>query len=215
MSLFRYPVKGMAGEVLEAAEVSWHGVEGDRRWSFVRPGLERSDFPWLTIRERSGLASYVVGTEGTVRTPGGAELAVDDPALAAELGEGVTLIKQNRGVFDAAPLSLISRATVETLCAQAGVAPDVRRFRPNLVVDGVEAFAEDAWVGRELRIGGMTMRVDRRDERCVVTNVDPDSGARNPAVLRAIAQGHNACLGVYGTTVTPGRVAVGDPVALA
>ena len=48
--LWRYPVKSMAGEALAQADVSWHGFAGDRRWAFVRPGIVRSDFPWLTIR---------------------------------------------------------------------------------------------------------------------------------------------------------------------
>ena len=60
----------------------------------------------------------------------------------------------------------------------------------------------------------MRMRVDRRDERCVITTVDPETAERNPAVLRAIAQQRDSCAGVYGTPVDPGRVAVGDPVVL-
>ena len=58
------------------------------------------------------------------------------------------------------------------------------------------------------------MRVDRRDERCVVVNVDPATTERDPKILRAIARERDACLGVYGTTVTPGRVAVDDAVYL-
>nr|MBA3301410.1 MOSC N-terminal beta barrel domain-containing protein [Thermoleophilaceae bacterium] len=53
--LWRYPVKSMGAEALDQAEVSWHGLEGDRRFAFIRHGLERSNFPWLTIRERSDM----------------------------------------------------------------------------------------------------------------------------------------------------------------
>ena len=60
----------------------------------------------------------------------------------------------------------------------------------------------------------MRMRVDQRDERCVVVNVDPATSERDPAILRTLARAREACLGVYGATVEPGRVAVGDPVAL-
>ena len=56
--LWRYPVKSMAGEELDGAEVSWHGLAGDRRWAFIRAGQVRSGFPWLTIRERPELAHY-------------------------------------------------------------------------------------------------------------------------------------------------------------
>jgi hypothetical protein len=58
----------------------------------------------------------------------------------------------------------------------------------------------------------MQMRVDARDKRCGVVNVDLATTRRNPAVLRAIAHHRQVCLGVYGSTVEPGRVNVGDPV---
>ncbi len=66
-----------------------------------------------------------------------------------------------------------------------------------------------------LRVGELEMRVDQRDKRCAMINVDPDTDERDPAVLRAVAQERAACAGVYGTTVRPGRVAVGDAVVLA
>ena len=221
--LRRYPVKSMAAEPLEPSALGWHGFDGDRRWAFVRPGLERSDFPWLTIRERADMAhhrprfadpSKPNDSRTVVRTPAGEELDVADPRLAAALGDGVRVIKQNRGVFDTAPVSLISAATVAALAA-ADVVPDPQRFRPNIVVDvGDEPYEEDAWVGRVLRIGDAAIRVDRRDQRCVMVDVDPETAQRRPGVLRTIARRRSACLGVYGTTVTPGRITVGDPVDL-
>ena len=211
--LWRYPVKSMAAEPLDRAEVGWHGVDGDRRWAFVRPGLERSDFPWLTIRERPEMRHYVPAG-GVVRTPSGEELDPADPRLAAELGAGVRVIKQNRGVFDIAPLSLITTGTIATLSAIVGRELEVQRFRPNLLVEAEGRWPEDAWVGRELRIGSLRMRVDQPDKRCVMINVDPAGTARDPAILRAVAQEHGSCLGVYGTVVEPGTVAVGDAVEL-
>ena len=65
-----------------------------------------------------------------------------------------------------------------------------------------------------LRIGDLRMRVDKRDQRCVVVTVDPATTDRDPAVLRAIARENQSCLGVYGSTVQPGRVAVGDRVRI-
>ena len=223
VALWRYPVKSMAGQVLDVADVGWHGIAGDRRWAFVQERLVRSDFPWLTMRERSDLGRYRPAfadesrpekSETVVRTPSGEELDIADPALAAALGDGIRLIKLNRGTFDVAPLSLISVQTIEALGGMAGIAVDQRRFRPNLVVDAASPFAEDDWVGATLRLGGARMRVDQRDERCVMVNIDPDTSVRDPRVLRTIAQQRGACLGVYGAPVEPGRVAVGDPVVL-
>jgi uncharacterized protein YcbX len=220
--LWRYPVKSMAGEQLSEVGVSWFGVAGDRRWAFVREGVERSNFPWLTIRERSEMGSYRPrfldpsrpdDSATVVLTPSGGEHDVTAPALAAELGHGARVIKQGRGVFDAMPLSLISTGSLKAVGDELGTALEARRFRPNVLIEAAP-FAEDAWVGRMVRIGDMLMRVDLRDPRCVVVNVDPRTSERDPAVLRAIAQTRDSCLGVYGSTVEPGRVAVGDAVVL-
>ena len=262
--LWRYPVKSMAGEALDSVEVSWHGLAGDRRWAFIRDGQVRSGFPWLTIREHPELAWYRPrfaepdrpdGSATLVRTPGGDELDVACPELAAELGTGVRhglggrvrgevgtgvrgevgtgvrgevgtgvrgevgtgvrVIRQNRGVFDTFPLSLLSTQTLAGLGRLVGMELAAERFRPNLLVDAMGGeFPEDGWVGRVLRAGGLRMRVDQRDQRCVMVTIDPVTLERNPAVLRVIATERDARLGVYGTTVAPGRVAVGDLVEL-
>jgi hypothetical protein len=82
------------------------------------------------------------------------------------------------------------------------------------VVEASGDFPEDGWVGSVLRIGDFSMRVDQRDERCVMINVDPATTERNPAILKTAGRERDACVGVYGTTVEPGRVAVGDPVLI-
>src|SRR3954454_22386361 len=214
-ALWRYPVKSMAGEALDSVDMSWNGFEGDRRWAFVQDALVRSDFPWFTIRERSDMGSFVPRIDdGTVvvRTPAGVELDVADPALAAELGDGIRPIRQNRGTFDAMPLSLLTTRSVADLGASVGLELDPRRFRPNILVES-DAI-EHEWVGRVLRIGGIRMRVDQRDSRCVIVNVDPETSERDARVLRTIARERGSCTGVYGSTVEPGRVAVGDQVTV-
>jgi hypothetical protein len=126
------------------------------------------------------------------------------------------VIRQDRGIFDTFPLSVITTQSIDRLSEMVGARLDVQRFRPNILVEAAAAapFAEDAWVGCILRIGGMRMRVDKRDGRCVVITIDPVTTERNPAILRAVAGDRQGCLGVYGTTVEPGRVAVNDPVLI-
>jgi uncharacterized protein YcbX len=224
VGLWRYPVKSMAGEPLTEVEVSWHGLSGDRRWAFIRDGLTQSGFPWLTLRERGDMSHYLPSfvdpaqpdkSSTLVRTPSGIVFDVTDPKLATELWpQGARVIKQNRGVFDTFPLSLITTQTIDRLGEMVGAPLDVQRFRPNIVVEAAEQapFLEDSWMGCVLRIGGMRMRVDKRDGRCVVITIDPASSERNPAILRAVARDRQGCLGIYGSTVQPGCAAVNDLV---
>ena len=226
--LWRYPVKAMAAEALDEVQLSWHGFVGDRRWAFVRAGQAKNGFPWLTLRERPSLTlyrpSFVTPDQPNrslvhVRTPAGTVYDVADPHLAAELGAQV--MKCDRGLFDAMPLSLLTTQARTSLDELVESELDVRRFRPNLVIEAtslegapIRAYPEDHWVGSVLRVGKARIRVDARDQRCAVVGVDPDSAAREPAVLKAIAQNRDSRLGVYASTVHPGRVALGDPVVL-
>jgi uncharacterized protein YcbX len=222
-TLWRYPVKSMGAESLQNVQISWHGLAGDRRWAFVREGMERSGTPWLTLSKRPDMSHYLPSfmdpgrpdTSSTVvRTPSGHGFDVVDPALAADLGGGVRVIKCDRGIFDEMPLSLLTTQTVASLAATVDMALDPLRFRPNILIEAVgdETFPEDAWVGSVLHIGDARIRADRRDVRCVVVNIDPTTTEQNAAVLKAIARERQACLGIYGSTVEPGLVAVGDPV---
>ena len=223
VGLWRYPVKSMAAEGLTEVAVSWHGFAGDRRWAFIRDGVTRSGFPWLTLRERGDMShyhpSFVEPTRPdqspvVVRTPAGAVLDVDDLALAEQLWpSGARVIKQDRGVFDTFPLSLITTQTIVKLAEATGIPLDVGRFRPNILIETTDgAFAEDNWMGRVLRIGSMRMRVDKRDGRCVVITIDPVTTERKPMILRAVASERQGCLGVYGSIVEPGNAALGDRV---
>jgi uncharacterized protein YcbX len=149
-----------------------------------------------------------------VRAQDGGWYDVTDPALAAELGTGLSVMRLDRGAFDAMPVSVISDSTVSALCLLAGVPASELRFRPNVVVtlDSGAPFEEDQWVGSAVRIGAAVVRMDRRDSRCVIVNVDPASGLPGSRLLKVIGTTRGACAGVYGTTVLPGIVRVGDPV---
>jgi uncharacterized protein YcbX len=226
VGLWRYPVKSMGAEALAEVGVSWHGFAGDRRWAFVRDGAAHSGFPWLTLRERGDLSHYRPSfveparpdtSPTVVRTPSGSTFDVADPALAAELfPSGVRVIRHDRGIFDTFPLSLITSQTIARLSEMVGARLDVERFRPNILVEaaGAAPFPEDSWVGCVLRVGDARMRIDKRDGRCVIITIDPATTERDPAILRAVARDRQGCLGVYGSTVEPGRVAVNDPVLI-
>lgn len=226
VGLWRYPVKSMGSEALAEIDVSWHGFAGDRRWAFIRNGVTQNGFPWLTLREREDMSHYRPSfvepdrpdkSPTVVRTPSGVVFDVADSALGAELSpSGLRVIKQDRGIFDTFPLSLVTTQTIVALGEMVGARLDVQRFRPNILVEAADdvPFPEDDWVGCVLRVGGMRMRVDKRDGRCVVITIDPVTNERDPAILRTVARDRQGCLGVYGSTVKPGRVAVNDPVLI-
>jgi hypothetical protein len=226
VGLWRYPVKSMGAEAMPGIDVSWFGLAGDRRWAFIRNDVPHSGFSWFTLRERPDMSHYRPSfiepdrpdqSATLVRTPSGTVFDVLDPALGAELFPGgMRVIKQDRGIFDTFPLSIITTQTVARLGEMVGLGLDVQRFRPNILVqaDGAAPFSEDNWVGRVLRVGGLRMRVDKRDGRCVVITIDPLTFERTPSILRAVAQARQGCLGVYGSTVEPGHVALNDSVLI-
>jgi len=229
-ALFRYPVKSMAGESLEVAELGWHGLEGDRRLAFRRAD-DRGGFPWLTASKVPGLVLFAPRRRGPaatgdlpthVRTPEGQELAVFGEELAREVGRRhgspVEMMHLNRGIFDEASISLITSATVSEVARLAAQRPDVRRFRPNIVIASLRSvpFEEEAWVEGVLSFGetneGAAIGITNRDERCSMVNFDPDSARSTPEVLRAIVRVRDNKAGVYGTVTRRGRVAVGQLV---
>ncbi len=231
-ALTRYPVKAMPGERVEGARLAWHGLEGDRRFAFVREDTP-SDFPWLTIRELPALLGYrptfadssaPEGSEVLVRTPSGRTLPAGDPELASELaglyGGPVRALRSKRGLFDAMPLSLVTTATIGGVGTAAGRELDPRRFRPNVLVEALEDgdAPEQGWVGGRLTFGrradSARVRIDAPNGRCVVVSTDPDDGARDPVVLREIAQGRSNLAGVYASAEQPGTIAVGDVLRL-
>jgi uncharacterized protein YcbX len=96
----------------------------------------------------------------------------------------------------------------------AAVGYDRRRFRPNLVIGGVEGMAEREWEGARLRIGAAVIGMDDLRLRCIMTTFDPDSGEQDVNVLRRIKAEFNGRLGLNSEVVSRGRISVGDAVEL-
>ena len=158
-----------------------------------------------------------------VETPSGAIHAIDDPALLQLLGEGLEekhsldLIRSDRALTDCRPVSLFSLQTVRQIGAEFGEPVDYRRFRANIYLDLTDAdgFAEDALVGRSLRIGAKAVvSVLERDPRCLMITLDPDTGVSTPALLRPVAQMHEGKAGVYSAVLIEGTLRKGDSVEL-
>jgi uncharacterized protein YcbX len=134
-------------------------------------------------------------------------------ALSGWAGEPVRLARaaDGRGGWSGFAASLIGTPTIDAL----GLGPiDPRRFRMMIQTAGGAPFEEDAWVGRDVRVGDAVVRVVEECIRCAVTTVDPDTGERDVDALRAMITAKGAAnLGVYCDVITPGTIRLGDPVA--
>ena len=229
-AIFRYPVKSMAGERLEVATLGWHGLDGDRRLAFRRID-DRSGFPWLSASKLPDLLLFGPhrldnGAQGElpthVRTPDGDQMPVFGEDLATEVGRRygapVQMMQLNHGIFDEASISVIASDTVREIGRLAGRSADVRRFRPNVVVRVLRsaAFQEDEWVGGVLSFGegddAPAISVTMRDVRCSMVNLDPDSAASAPEVMKAVVRANRNNAGIYGVVTRIGRLEVGQTI---
>jgi uncharacterized protein YcbX len=158
-----------------------------------------------------------------VETPDGEIFAIDDPALIEKLRAGIDakhelkLLRSDRSLTDASPLSLFSVQTVRKLEEESDVAVDKRCFRANVYLDlpSRGAFAEEEFVGRSLRIGSKAVvAILKRDSRCMMITLHPDTAEKSPAILKTVAQRHGNMVGVYGAMLVEGMIRKNDPVEL-
>jgi uncharacterized protein YcbX len=207
LQIWRYPVKSMAGESLNSADLTESGVAGDRIIQ-VRNAAGRI----MTARTRPLLLRHhaTLGSGNRVLVDGrhwNSEDVARDVQAAA--GAGTRLVESNaEDRFDVLPLLI---ATDGMLTA---VGQDLRRFRPNLVIGGVPGLSERQWEGAQLRIGPVVIGMEDLRSRCIMTTFDPDSGQQDLGVLRRVQEEFNGRLGLNSYVVAPGRISVGDEVVL-
>jgi len=231
--LRRYPVKSMAGEDLEVVRVTHAGLLGDRVYAFVDlqgPG----NFPWMTSRKGRDMILFrprflaVLPVEGgifsadysaEVTTPEGHTARVDDPEfkqlLEKRYGRALEFRHSERSMTDAYPVSVFGLATLRALSEEAGMNLNPLRFRANFYVqwDMDEPFYEDQFVGRVLQIGEhVTIHIVKKDGRCVMITLDPETAESAPVLLEKVARDHAGCAGVYGAVLREGIVKADDPV---
>jgi uncharacterized protein YcbX len=204
--IWRYPVKSMRGEPLEAAQLSVDGVFGDR---IVQVFDARGRL--ITARTHPALLAHqgTLGADGEPmidrchwRTPEARALA------EAAAGDGAELRGVDSRRFDILPLLIATDGMLEAF------GRDPRRLRPNLIISGVDGLREREWQGRRLQIGDAVIALEDLRSRCVMTTFDPDSQVQDPEVLRDIVRRFEGRLCLNASVATPARVAVGDPVAL-
>ena len=112
-------------------------------------------------------------------------------------------------------ISVINVASVRDLARHCGRPLDPLRFRANIYIDGVPAWDELGWIGREIAIGSARFRAVMRTRRCAAVDVDPRTGVRDTHLPKALmtAYGHPDC-GIYLEVLESGRIEAGDALQL-
>jgi uncharacterized protein len=230
LELWRYPVKSLQGERLDAAAAGPEGLDGDRRWAlfdlatgFGLTARPVPDLLFAAARVRPDGAVEVVLPDGTV--------TAEDAVLSAWLGREVALRRADEhageriyenpddvedeaggrwdpfegagGAFHDNASARLSLLTTGTLGSW-----DRRRFRPNVLLDGA---GEEELDGRRVRLGGALLAVGRPLARCVmVTRPQAGGIGRDTGVLKAVHREHGGRLAARAVVLQPGTVRVGD-----
>jgi uncharacterized protein YcbX len=232
--LRRYPVKGMSGEDIEESFVTFAGLVGDRVYAFLDP-KGPADFPWMTSRQWAEMLllkpRFISAPSAADQLPGAADYRVEVSTpdgkkfdvvstefrahLEQNLGRAIDMRFSERSIMDSRPISILSPQSIKALSQETGRTLDLRRFRSNFIVDwaGAGAWHEESIIGRTIRVGDqVTLLIAKKDMRCKVITIDPDTAEAAPEVLEVVAKKRAGSFGVYGVVLREGIVRRGDPV---
>jgi uncharacterized protein YcbX len=221
--LWRYPVKSLCGEQLEAASLDRRGVVGDRAFA-VRDasgkfGSGKTTRRFRLLRDLFEFRAETDGDDVLVRGPKGVCMRVGDPELdallSARYGEPL-VVRPEETIphFDAGAVHVLTTSSLRWVDAGYGhTSGDARRYRPNILVDTRGAgLTEEQWLGTTLSIGSCALRVTATVERCVMVNNAQGELPQDNGLLWFLARECHAMVGVYADVVSPGEIRVGDVV---
>lgn len=241
--IWRHPVKSLGHEALGRVGLTpGVALPGDRVWALAHAtsAFDPKAPAWvaprnfLRVTHAPRLAQIGAAWDGATLTlthPDAAPLTADPETAtgaaaiavwAYALSEGgrpgpYRLVRAPQAMTDSdfPSVAVLSLASLRALSQRVGQTLDPRRFRGNLWVEGLAAWEEAGWAGREIAVGPARLRIREQTWRCVATEASPATGRRDAAVLDAlrIATGDTA-FGVYAEVIGAGEVAVGDVVRL-
>lgn len=230
--IWRYPVSSCGGESLGTAAVGKLGLEGDRSWSIVDVETE------ATINPSKKLWHFAPKVMSRLSEDHGLELSVDggpwrrhddtDLLLALKQAFGRDVAVHRYGTrlarqetahrYALAPIHLVSLQALQSLGDELqGKVPDVRRFRPNLVVNlpGLDGpCPEEALLGREFWIGDTKLRAKAKAGRCSFVTLEQQGLPTDRSVLSALLAKFDRNFGIYCEVLTEGTLSVGQPLHL-
>lgn len=241
INIFRYPVKSMGGHSLDSAPLGRWGVPGDRAWSLkdeekgnIKGGKRFSALMAMQARyinepnenDRSPDIEITLPDDKTVMSADPDVNAQISSALGSPMSLWPLVKKEQREAnglpshyFDAFPILLASTGSLDTMREKSEAAGfeinyDIRRFRPNLLIDLPGEFPENAFVGQSLKIGDAILKVEMTCPRCVMTTHGFRDLPKDPNVMRELVNHNNGDLGVYCTITQPGTINLGDEITV-
>lgn len=215
----------MGADVVQSVLVDERGLRGDREWAVydaarkLATGKHSRRFrrmdPVFTAYARRDGDDTLVTLPGKLTVVAGTPEA--DAALSELFDEPVTLHRETDIQHqDGATFSIVGTATLAELGRHEGDGRplDPRHLRTNVVVATTEPYVEESWLGREVRVGDVVVRVTETTERCRMVGVAQVDLPERPGMLKAIGDHHDLMAGVYATVERPGTITVGDAVVV-
>jgi uncharacterized protein YcbX len=239
--LWRYPVSGLQGERLTAAQILPEGIEGDHAYVVRSKELDRV----LGPTSNPGASGETAGSLGMldfssllvgdlqddhsiiIRSPEGRDYATKDSDVNDEvsnlLHHRVEVVRYPRMVESrirsGRTLHLLTTSSLEEMRRHYPQGDfDVRRFRPNIVVSvqrGLPGFVEEGWVGKNVIMGdSVELKVEKPNTRCSLTTMSQAGIREDQGILRTIERVNERKLGVMCTVVRGGLLSVGDEITV-
>ena len=221
--IWRYPVKALAGEQLEAVEVNGRGLVGDRWFAIhTADGRLACGKNGKRFSQHDEVFDFAARTdpEGAVCVTGrGGQWSPGQPELDVTLSEatGTPVQVRPEGLaphHDAMPVSIIGTASLAWCARELRADAIPRRLRVNLVVETEEPFVEETWLGGQICVGGVVLDVIRRNRRCRVIDLDQNGAGSPTRWLKPLGDKRDAMIAVYAEVATPGQIRVGDQLSL-
>ncbi|MCW8916444.1 MAG: MOSC domain-containing protein [Magnetovibrio sp.] len=243
--ILRYPVKSLSVETLNHCTLSpGQGLPFDRKWALARPGSEASTSNnwhpksnFLVLANEKNMAMVKshfdeITNRLTFEAPGDlhgeGKMDTDEGrnaiagGIAKHLGlddTGTPILKeaQDIGYFDTTdgPVSLLNMESVRAVEKLLSKKLDPLRFRMNLIMEGVEAWAETSWIGKQIKIGDAVLETTKETGRCITTHINPTTGEIDIKVMHALKDhfGHTN-MGVYAKVIKGGTISAGDAITI-
>lgn len=229
--IMRYPVKSFAGESLDKARIMSYGIYGDRSHAFI----DKTNNKHLTITQYPKMVTYraeFLG-EGSMEEFPNLKITVND-GLEYIWGESALLQRleqeTNRTLesitysptfvpfpaIEEDNILLISTKALLELSTSYGESIDERRFRGNIVYGFQDSsINEQNLLGKQIKIGSdVILEINKFCERCMIITVDPETGTRQPKLLKQIVKERNNHFGLYARVIQTGIIHIGDEIAI-